>query len=151
MGPSTHDVTDASGSSPPLGAAEESTETTQTPPSEQSIHQFGLHIVQPPSPITASKSVTTDHTVDIVFVHGLGGSAKETWTHPSTNTFWPSWLYAHKGFKNIRVYTFGYDAQFLSIMSARSVLGIEEFAKQLLERMDQHYEAADVHPIFTQC
>ena len=78
--------------------------------------------------------------VSIVFVHGLGGSAKETWTHYPSKIFWPTLLHEDDRFANVRISTFGYDADFKNIFAAKNVLGIPDFAKQLLDVLDLHYD-----------
>ena len=78
--------------------------------------------------------------VDIIFVHGLGGSAKGTWTHPDTKGFWPSWLFQLQGMKNVRIFTFGYDSGWEKIWKPRNYLGIQEFARQLIDCLDLHYK-----------
>jgi len=52
-----------------------------------SSYEFGLNIIVEPtlSPESLSPPLI------IIFVHGLGGSAKGTWTDPHTNSFWPTW------------------------------------------------------------
>jgi hypothetical protein len=78
--------------------------------------------------------------IDIIFVHGLGGSARETWTHSSSKAFWPSLLLEDNTFADARISTFGYDANFKNVFGANNVLDISDFAKQLLDRLDLHYE-----------
>jgi hypothetical protein len=77
-------------------------------------------------------------SVEIIFVHGLGGSSKGTWTHPRTKGFWPTWLHDEQGFEHVRISTFGYDANF-GILAAGNQLGIPDFATQLLDDIDLHY------------
>ena len=84
--------------------------------------------------------MTNVTTVYVVFVHGLGGSATETWTHYPSNTFWPTLLHEDDRFANIRVSTFGYDANFGNIFAPKNALDISDFAKQLLDALDLHYE-----------
>src|SRR5204863_4525412 len=98
-----------------------------------SEHAIGLRVLHEP------RETTNVNTVHIIFVHGLGGSARETWTHSSSNTFWPSLLHEEDGFENIRVSTFGYDANFSNIFAAKSTLDISDFARQLLDALDLHY------------
>ena len=89
--------------------------------------------------------------VNIVFVHGLGGSARETWTHHSPNVFWPSLLHEDNRFCNARISSFGYDANFKNIFAAKNVLDISDFSKQLLDSLDLHYDTyneASVHTDF---
>ena len=93
---------------------------------------FGLRVLHEPK--------KGPNVVSLVFVHGLGGSAKETWTHNRFKTFWPNLLHEDDRFANVRISTFGYNADFSNIFAARSVLGIPEFAKQLLNFLDLYYE-----------
>ena len=83
---------------------------------------------------------TETKIVNIVFVHGLGGAARETWTHQPSNTFWPSLLPEDDRFANARISTFGYDADFKNIFAAKNVLDISDFSKQLLDALDLHYD-----------
>lgn len=78
-------------------------------------------------------------SVELVFVHGLGGSAKETWTHADTKEFWPSWLHEDSRFDNVRISTFGYDANFTNVFATKNALGITDFASQLLDSLSLHF------------
>jgi hypothetical protein len=77
--------------------------------------------------------------VELIFVHGLGGSAKDTWTHAESKGFWPSWLHDDNRFDNVRISTFGYDANFKNVFAPQNALGITDFAKQLLDSLDVHF------------
>jgi hypothetical protein len=101
--------------------------------STSSEHLIGLRVLHEP------REVTNVTTVNVVFVHGLGGSATETWTHTPSNTFWPTLLHEDDGFENVRVSTFGYDANFGNIFSPKNALDISDFAKQLLDALDLQY------------
>lgn len=71
--------------------------------------------------------------VDIIFVHGLGGTSQKTWSrNRDLHFFWPrEWLPLEPGFEQARVLSFGYNAHFAS--SGRdNVLDITDFAKDLL-------------------
>ena len=83
---------------------------------------------------------TDTNIISIVFIHGLGGSAIETWTHSPSNIFWPTLLHEDDRFANVRISTFGYDANFKNIFAAKNVLSISDFAKQLLDVLDLHYD-----------
>jgi len=88
-------------------------------------------------PTVPVDSVTTP--VDIIFVHGLGGSAKGTWTHAESNSFWPLWLPKVHGLENVRIMTFGYDSAWNKIWKSNNVLDISDFADQLLNALRRHY------------
>jgi hypothetical protein len=89
---------------------------------------LGLHVLHQPR--------TQGNTVNLVFVHGLGGDARGTWTHDSSGVFWPTLLYNDDRFENVRVSTFGYNANFGDIFATKSALDIPDFAKQLLDSLD---------------
>jgi len=48
----------------------------------------------------------------MVFVHGLGGGSRKTWSKTGTEShFWPAkWLPEDPDFKDVRIHTFGYDS-----------------------------------------
>ena len=48
----------------------------------------------------------------MVFVHGLGGGSRKTWSKTGTEShFWPAnWLPKDPDFRNVRIHTFGYDS-----------------------------------------
>jgi hypothetical protein len=104
-----------------------------TPASKEPKPRFGLRIVQEP------RNPRSAEEVSIVFVHGLGGSATTTWTRPNTN-FWPAWLGTEKGFENARIATFAYNADYKNVFAPQNVLGISDFAKELLDSLDLHYD-----------
>ena len=71
--------------------------------------------------------------VDLIFVHGLGGSSFKTWSwNRDTDHFWPMWLSFDNDLAHSRIFTFGYNA---NIKGSSSNLNIIEFAKDLLLRM----------------
>ena len=96
---------------------------------------FGLQVLFVPT--SSSNSLTSP--VDIIFVHGLGGSAKGTWTHPESNSFWPLWLPKVHGLENARISVFGYDCAWKKIWTPNNVLNISDFADQLLNALRRHY------------
>lgn len=71
--------------------------------------------------------------VDIIFVHGLGGTSQETWSrNRDPQFFWPrEWLPSEPGFEQARILSFGYNAHFAS-SGRENVLDIADFAKDLL-------------------
>ena len=94
---------------------------------------LGLLVLrEPPSPRNGK-------VVNIIFVHGLRGSAIGTWTHSQTKQFWPAWLHEQKGLDDIRIAVFGYKANFANVFASETQLGISQFADQLLNLLDLHY------------
>ncbi|KAL8688517.1 MAG: hypothetical protein Q9218_005593 [Villophora microphyllina] len=71
--------------------------------------------------------------VNIVFVHGLGGTSQKTWCrNRDTEYFWPrEWLPLEKGISQARILSFGYNAHFAS-SGRENILNITDFAKDLL-------------------
>ena len=76
-----------------------------------------------------------EHTIDIIFVHGLGGSSQLSWSWEyDLAHFWPKeWLPQEPELRNARILTFGYDAFYMSQTS--DMFDIPTFAQQLLVQL----------------
>ncbi|KAI1328531.1 hypothetical protein F5Y16DRAFT_398223 [Xylariaceae sp. FL0255] len=72
---------------------------------------------------------------DIVFIHGLGGGSRKSWSKtPSHFHFWPkTWLPEDPDFENVRIHSFGYKADWGE--RRHSILNIHDFAQSLLGEM----------------
>ncbi|KAI1741935.1 hypothetical protein F4680DRAFT_446481 [Xylaria scruposa] len=88
---------------------------------------LGLHVLHSPG---AEK-----RTVDILLIHGLGGTSLRTWCHGrDLDNLWPRlWLPHEEGFSTARVLTYGYNAHFSK--KEQASLAIGDFANDLLFRM----------------
>lgn len=97
------------------------------PIAERRHDPLGLTVVHEPE---------TAPSLDIVFVHGLGGTSRATWSkHRNSEYFWPNkWLPSEPGIKSARILSFGYNAQFKATGPA-PISGIADFAKDLLYSM----------------
>ncbi|RKK89759.1 hypothetical protein BFJ68_g16634 [Fusarium oxysporum] len=84
-----------------------------------------------------------DPLLDLIFVHGLGGASVKTWCRSEDATlFWPkAWLPREAGFRNIRIHSYGYDADWKS-SRATPTINIHDFGQQLLERLRSSSEIA---------
>lgn len=72
-------------------------------------------------------------TLDIIFLHGLGGTSRGTWSwERDPLNFWPPWLADDSELSRARILTFGYNA---AITGQYTSLNILDFAKDLLFRM----------------
>ena len=82
---------------------------------------LGLNTLYVPADITAA---------DLVFVHGLGGGSRSTWTkNGEPSLYWPKeWLPNDPGFRDVRIHSFGYDSNW----EKESSLNIHDFSKSLL-------------------
>lgn len=80
----------------------------------------------------------TQCLVDIIFVHGLGGGSRKTWSAaPTDDAFWPkSWLPQDPDFKEARIHTYGYSSDWGK--RTKSILSMEDFAQELLATMSNH-------------
>ena len=94
------------------------------PPAESQLSDpLGLHLVRDDARPSG----------DIIFVHGLGGTAKKTWSWDrNVENFWPLWLADEVGLSSYRIFTFGYNSDFKGVGTN---LNIIDFAKDLLFRM----------------
>ncbi|KAK5071415.1 hypothetical protein LTR70_010577 [Exophiala xenobiotica] len=92
---------------------------------ERRLDPLGLTVLYEPD---------DNHVVDIVFVHGLGGTSRQSWSaNRDPDLFWPlEWLPHETGISNARISTFGYNAHFASAAAPNSILNISDFAKDLL-------------------
>lgn len=89
---------------------------------EDTIGPLGLNTLYVPSSGPAN--------ADLIFVHGLGGGSRKTWTKPNDRlTYWPKeWLPNDEAIQDVRIHSFGYDSNW----GKKSNLGIHDFANALL-------------------
>lgn len=74
-----------------------------------------------------------DPILDLIFVHGLGGTSKGTWSwERDPVNFWPPWLGGDIELSKTRIFTFGYNASFSGQYTTFNIL---DFAKDLLFRI----------------
>lgn len=95
-------------------------------------------------------SCPSDPLLDLVFVHGLGGGSIKTWCHSKDATrFWPKeWLPRESGFHNVRIHSYGYDADWTST-KASPTINVHDFGQQLLERLRNSPEISNSRPVCT--
>ncbi|KAF3077055.1 hypothetical protein CFAM422_000399 [Trichoderma lentiforme] len=98
----------------------------------QETDPLGLTTVYDPAPRNA--------IVDIIFIHGLGGSSRKTWSNSSRpRSFWPQdWLPVEQGFEDVRVHSFGYRADWGKKWQQESILNIHDFAESLIGGVRNH-------------
>lgn len=86
---------------------------------------LGLNLLHSPS----------EPLVDFIFVHGLRGGSKKTWSKTgSVTNYWPQeWLPKDPAFKNVRVHSFGYNSDW--VRGKDNCLNIHHFGKSLLGEM----------------
>jgi WD40 repeat protein/pimeloyl-ACP methyl ester carboxylesterase len=72
-------------------------------------------------------------TIDIIFVHGLGGTSRLSWSkNRDLDLFWPQrWLPLEPNIRSARILTFGYNAHFM-FPARENILNISDFATKLL-------------------
>ncbi|KAL1838860.1 hypothetical protein VTJ49DRAFT_2113 [Mycothermus thermophilus] len=92
----------------------------------------------------------TEPLLELVFVHGLGGGSIKTWCFAEDVTkFWPKeWLPKESGFGNIRIYSYGYDADWQASKST-STINVHDFGRELLEKIrnSTHILSSTTNPI----
>lgn len=86
---------------------------------------LGLHLIYRPDNVVPK--------ADIVFIHGLGGTSRSTWSkNRDPDLFWPQmFLPLEQDICDMRIYTYGYNAEVMKA-GARSTTSILDFAKNLL-------------------
>ena len=67
---------------------------------------------------------------DVIFIHGLGGGSRSTWTKAGDMpVFWPEdWLPADAAFVDLRIHSFGYNSNW----EKESILNVHDFSRALL-------------------
>lgn len=89
---------------------------------------LGLHLIHRPDNAVPK--------ADIVFIHGLGGTSRSTWSkNRDPDLFWPlRFLPLEQDICNMRIFTYGYNAEVMKA-GGRSSTSILDFAKNLLYDM----------------
>ncbi|KAL4798331.1 hypothetical protein BDV19DRAFT_356859 [Aspergillus venezuelensis] len=112
------------------GGSRELSPSVQSQPSTSSLKKsadgsnpLGLNVVYSPQ---------HGHNADIVFVHGLGGTSRWTWSkNRDENLFWPQTFLPHEpDLCSTRILSFGYNAKFHKRGNASTA--VLDFAKALL-------------------
>ncbi|KAF2396267.1 hypothetical protein EJ06DRAFT_232033 [Trichodelitschia bisporula] len=113
-------------------AGQPSTEPSEqrVPPSSSSPGPTGRETVVPTSlpnsrTLTLVAAPSGSPAVDIIFVHGLGGSSHATWAKGGNpELFWPGeWLPKERGMEKARIFTYGYNADWLSTEANNQTIG----------------------------
>ncbi|UKZ70694.1 uncharacterized protein TrAtP1_011666 [Trichoderma atroviride] len=98
----------------------------------QEADSLGFNTLYDPAPNRA--------VADIIFIHGLGGHGRKTWSSSSIpRSFWPQdWLPIEPGFENVRIHSFGYKADWGKKWQQQSILNIHDFAESLIGGLKNH-------------
>ena len=87
-----------------------------------------------------------DAQIDFIFVHGLGGGSRKTWSFSTDpRHYWPKeWLPADAKFASVRIHSFGYNADWKELGS--NMLNILDFAQSLVGEMrySEHVGSSNV-------
>ncbi len=78
------------------------------------------------------KDGSTEYLIDLIFVHGLGGDAIDTW-HPKDHAqdLWPRWL--AEDHPEVAVWTIGYPARATKWAGGGSGMSLPDRGKQILD------------------
>lgn len=74
---------------------------------------------------------SSEPLIDFVFVHGLNGGSRKTWTYgEDPDLYWPKeWLAKDPAFKNVRIHSFGYNSHWTDTKTTHN---IHDFGQSLL-------------------
>ncbi|KAK4140598.1 protein SERAC1 [Dichotomopilus funicola] len=143
--------------------------TTDASPAKDSVNATAVALTQPPhtpivdTSLTAASTLTRkvdDNTVgplglslvyspveepttDFIFVHGLGGGSRKTWSKtPSPDHFWPQqWLPLEPVFQKVRIHTYGYSCDWTK--RNLDICNVHDFGKGLLSEISTSPLLAD--------
>lgn len=91
--------------------------------------------------------------IDFIFVHGLGGGSRKTWSMSSNpHHYWPKeWLSRDPEFRFVRIHSFGYKADWGE--KGESILNIHDFARSLLSEIhcSPDIRRSDVGSLYLSC
>jgi pimeloyl-ACP methyl ester carboxylesterase len=75
--------------------------------------------------------------VDLIFVHGLGGGSRKTWSYSDPGKdCWPqTFLPFEKEFENCRIHSFGYNSDYISQDGHHNTSDLTDFASALLNSL----------------
>src|SRR5207248_2153607 len=95
-------------------------------PIEETKRSLGLNVLFEPNHVM----------VDLIFVHGLGGESRKTWSYsdPSVDCWLQAFLPSEKEFENCRIHSFGYDSNFIS-KDAHNTSDLADFGSALLSSL----------------
>ncbi|KAF6832531.1 hypothetical protein CMUS01_06897 [Colletotrichum musicola] len=99
-----------------------SNSSVQSPSAADIKGALGLNLLHEPS----------EPAVDFVFIHGLGGGSRKTWSHSAeAGMFWPKdWLPNEVGFRHVRIHSYGYNSDWTTRKESR--LTVHDFGQALL-------------------
>ncbi|KAL3427212.1 hypothetical protein PVAG01_00721 [Phlyctema vagabunda] len=105
-----------------LSASTRDSDSVVVAPGELSKGPLGLNLLYDPS----------DPHLDLVFVHGLRGGSRKTWSYSDDPAkYWPKeWLPLEPALKNARIHSYGYNSDWGEFKA--SILNIHDFAQSLL-------------------
>lgn len=78
-------------------------------------------------------SSPTAPEIDLIFLHGLGGNSRKTWSKSSAEQshFWPEeWLSKDPAFRSVRIHSYGYDSYYLK--GKEDCLNVHHIGKSFL-------------------
>ncbi|KAI2604221.1 Alpha/Beta hydrolase protein [Hypoxylon fragiforme] len=96
---------------------------------DDEIHDvLGLTTLHEPLPPTSVAA-------DLVFIHGLGGGSRKTWSYSLDRYhYWPqSWLANDSDFADMRIHSYGYKANWGE--RQKSIMSIRDFAESLVAEL----------------
>ncbi|KAL2139277.1 hypothetical protein VTI28DRAFT_5439 [Corynascus sepedonium] len=93
---------------------------------DNTVGPLGLNLLYSP---------VEEPAADFVFVHGLGGGSKKTWSKKhSPNHFWPQhWLPLEPAFQRVRIHTYGYSCDWTK--RKLDICNVHDFGKGLLSEL----------------
>ncbi|KAG4437170.1 hypothetical protein IFR05_007326 [Cadophora sp. M221] len=89
-------------------------------------------------------------TVDIVFVHGLGGNRETSWSHTQTGVCWPKDFLPHD-IPSARILSWGYDSDIIRFFKMTSSNKLRNHAESFAFALANHREDCPGRPIIFIC